>query len=270
MYIISNILYFIIRYILRYRYKVVYTNLKNAYTEKEEKEIGKILNGFYRNLCDSTLEAYSTLLMSREKMKEHFVCTNPEMLQYLADSGKNTVALFGHYANWEWVSSVPLWNDNFNISTLYKPLKNKFFDNLYLNIRQRFGTVCIDKNQVLKGMSKMSRMGKPYAVAFIADQSPSSKNIHHWETFLNQDSAMLTGWETIARKTNNNVVYLDVTKKSRGHYECEIQMIEENPKELKQWDLTHKYVKCLEKTIERDPSLWLWSHKRWKHKRDAK
>ncbi len=242
-------------------------NIRNAYPQKNNKEIEHIINGFYKNLCDTTIEAYATLWMSPEKMKQHFVFTNPKILQYLADSGKNTIALFGHYANWEWIASIPLWNENINIATLYKPLKNKTFDNIYLNIRQRFGTICIDKSKVLRGMLELSKRGKPYAIAFIADQNPTKKNIHHWETFLNQDTAMITGWETIARRANVNVIYLDVTKTSRGHYSCEIKLMAENTKVLPEFQLTHQYVQLMEQTIHRNPSLWLWSHKRWKHKR---
>lgn len=253
---------------MRYRLKVVRTNLSNAYPNKTQKERDRIANQFYLHLCTSTIEAYRTLFMSEKQMKKHFVVTNPEMLEYLAQAGRNNISLFGHYANWEWVASMPLWTENLNISTLYKPLKNKFFDGLYLKIRQRFGTVCIDKNKVIRGMVQMSKLGKPYTLAFIADQTPTPNNIHHWETFLNQESAMLTGWETIARKSNSIVVYLDIQRPKRGYYTCEIMLVEENPNDLQPFELTHKYVQLMEKTINRNPSLWLWSHKRWKHKRN--
>lgn len=267
LYIISDICYIIVRYIIRYRYKVVKTNISKAFPTKSKDEIRYTINGFYKHLCDSAFETIATLSMSEKEMKEHFIYTNPEILESFAASGKNTIVLFGHYANWEWVASGPLWLKNLNISTLYKPLKNKSFDNLYKDIRERFGTICIDKNKVLRGMVQMSKLNKPYALAFIADQSPSINNIHHWETFLNQDSAMLTGWETIARKSNSPVIYLDIQKTKRGYYTCTIKLIEENPQNTELYTLTHKYATLMEETIKQNPALWLWSHKRWKHKR---
>lgn len=267
-YFISDITYFIIRYIVRYRYRLVYDNVSQSYPDFSKKEIKNTVNKFYSHLCDYAFESISLLHMSEREIKKRFVFKNADYLTSDFVEHKNIIALFGHYCNWEWVCSLPLWNKNINIATLYKPLRNIHFDQLFLQIRSKFGTKCIDKNKVLREIIKLSKETKPYVVAFIADQTPSIHNIHYRTTFLNHaDTAMLTGWENIARRTNDAVVFLNVKRLKRGYYEAEIELMALNPKDMSEYELTELYVKLMERTIAQDPALWLWSHNRWKYKK---
>jgi KDO2-lipid IV(A) lauroyltransferase len=102
---------------------------------------------------------------------------------------------------------------------------------------------------------------------FLADQSPQESKIKYWTTFLNQDTPVFLGAEQIATKLEMAVVFFDIRKVRRGHYEIEFKLLSENPKEEAPYSITEKHVRALENRIEKEPEWWLWSHRRWKHKR---
>src|ERR1700733_8554384 len=68
----SDVIYFLLYYIIGYRKEVVMQNLKNSFPEKNEKELKKLRRKFYRYLCDLMLETFQTLTMSRKFSLKRF------------------------------------------------------------------------------------------------------------------------------------------------------------------------------------------------------
>ena len=114
----------------------------------------------------------------------------------------------------------------------------------------------------------MRQEGKHIVIGFIADQVPHWNNIHYWTNFLNHDTPVLTGTEKIAKKANFAVYYLDIQRVKRGYYKGEFKLLTDKPKEYKDFDITEMYFRELEKTIQRQPAYWLWTHNRWKRTRE--
>ncbi len=269
LYLFSDINYFILRYLVRYRKNVVEQNFLRSYPNLSAKERLRLENRYFRFLCDYAVETISLLHISEKEMKKRFRFTNIEVLLGLGEQNRNITAVFGHYCNWEWVSSLPLWVDGkITISTLYKPLSNKLFDQFFLKLRSRFGTRCIPKNNTLRAMLTMQKEDRPYVLAFIADQTPTRNNLHFWTQFLNQETPFLTGWETLVMKLDNALVYLNLKRVKRGYYTATFEIMEMDTRQCSEFELTERYVRRLEQTLEQDPSFWLWSHRRWKHKRE--
>ena len=232
-------------------------------------EIIRIEKDFYRYFCDCIIETIKVLHISSKEMQKRMNFTNIEILQPYFERGDSFVITLGHYGNWEWISSFALWlpQDMF-IGQIYRKLKNKSFDKLMYNLRSRFGANNIEKNEVLRTIIKSMRAGKKFIIGFIADQKPSLNNMHYWTMFLNQDTSVLTGPERIACQSNAVISYMDVRKIKRGYYEAEIIIISDNPKATEENEITEKYIRLMENTIVRNPAFWLWTHNRWKYKRE--
>ncbi len=267
LYLLSGVIYFFIYYVVGYRKKIVRRNLANSFPEKTKKELRKIEKEYYSHFADTTIETLKLLHMSDEEMRKRMYFSNPEEMGRFFDRNQSVIILLGHYGNWEWITSIYMYYSGIVGGELYRPLKNKYFDNFFLNLRSRFGTINIPKNDAFRAIVKLRREGKVFGLGFISDQTPSSNNLHYWANFLNQDTPFLNGPERIARQAGYAVVYLDVQKKSRGHYTCDIITVSENAKESAENEITDKYVELFERTIRRNPAYWLWSHNRWKHKR---
>lgn len=260
-------LYFILRYIVRYRLKVVRDNIARSFPEKSNNERAIIVNNFYRHFVRQNIESLWFMFISEEEIKRRFVFDNIDIINQIADKGQNITLVFGHYGTWDWIASIPLWSDKLIFATLYKQLKNKVMDTLFLRIRSRFGALCIEKKQVLRSLIALKKENKPNLIAYIADQSTTRKNVHYWVDFLNQDTAVQSGWTTIARKFDTAVLYLKITPIKRGYYTAHFEVITEQPNSMSEEELLNAYFANLERDIREKPEYWLWSHKRWKHKR---
>ncbi|MGB4844182.1 MAG: lipid A biosynthesis acyltransferase, partial [Ferruginibacter sp.] len=63
-YFISDGIYFFLYYVFGYRRKIVLSNLKIAFPDKSDKELGKISKQFYHNLCDTFVEIIKLISIS--------------------------------------------------------------------------------------------------------------------------------------------------------------------------------------------------------------
>ena len=269
LYILSDILFFPMFYIVRYRRKLVYQNMKDSFPEKSEKEIRRMGKAFYHHFCDYIVETIKLLHISDKETRKRVKFHNTEALQEIVDNGGSCLMLLGHYGNWEFVPSVTLWMRKGSVifAQIYRPLKNKWFDRFFLKLRGRYHSECIAKQDTLRSILRYKSSGRPSITGFMADQTPSPANIHHWVNFLNHDTPVFTGVEKIAHKVGFSVFYFDVEKIKRGYYSVTIREISKNPKETEEFEITNKYMEMMETTILRAPEYWLWTHNRWKHKR---
>lgn len=267
LYGISYVIYLLAYYVIRYRRKVVRTNLTNSFPEKSKEEICRIERQFYLHLTDLFFETVKLMHVSDEEIQKRMHFSNPEVMHNICQNN-SAVVLLGHYGNWEWIPSIFIGAKGYIAGELYRPMKNKYFDDFFLKLRGRFGTFNIPKNDALRAIANFKREKKNFALGFIADQTPSKNNLHYWTEFLNQDTPFLNGPERIAQKNGYAVIYFDVSKVKRGYYNCDLVLLTENAKNTKENEITDQYVALFEKTLRRDPAYWLWSHKRWKHKRE--
>lgn len=270
LYILSDLLAWLLHYVLRYRCSVVRDNLAKCFPDLEIKERKRIERDFYRNFSDSLVETIKLLHISDEEMRTRMVVENQEYADQLLKSGRSIVAYFSHCFNWEWAAALPLWSgldgeEKVRFGQVYRPLKNEWFDQLLLHIRSRFGNMNFPKHTVLRRLLMLRREGVASMVGFMSDQKPSHGDPTYVTIFLNRPTAMITGTETLARKLHDAAVYMDIYHLRRGYYKVVVKPMAEDVAAMEPMELTRMYTSMLQATIERDPALWLWSHKRWKH-----
>ena len=266
LYLLSDFVFLLVFYIIRYRRKVVSDNLLKSFPEKTEKERRVIERKFYRHFCDMFIETIKLINISTPRIRRRIRFSNPEIFDDLHAKGKQIFIVAGHYGNWEWTSTlentVP-----YHHATLYRPLKNKFFDKFFYDIRSKYGADIIPANSVIRAINKYNQENRLTALGFLNDQSPHHTEINHWITFMNQDTPIYSGVERLARRYNPAVVYYEPQRVKRGYYEVNVTLIVENASETKELEISEKFVRLLEQSIRREPQYWLWTHKRWKHKR---
>ncbi|MFN3342898.1 MAG: lysophospholipid acyltransferase family protein [Flavobacteriales bacterium] len=266
LYLVSDLLYLLLFKTLAYRKKVVLTNLHNAFPGKSEQEYSILVKKYYRYLCDLFLETFKTLTISKKSMLKH--ChLHPEALslfqRYHAE-GKSVIIVMGHYGNWEWAGNTFSLTCPQQLYVIYHPLRNKWFNGLLYRMRTRFGTKLYAMSDTFKEMVRNRK--ETSATAFIADQTPSPENAY-WTEFLNQDTPVFWGTEKIASKMGYAVVYVSIDRTKRGYYTVYAETLFENPSGTQDGQISESHTRRLEKDIIKKPELWLWSHRRWKHKR---
>ncbi|MEF9924459.1 MAG: lysophospholipid acyltransferase family protein [Muribaculaceae bacterium] len=271
LYRISDFLYFVIFHVVRYRVKIVRKNVSESFPEKSEKDISLIVKDFYRHFADFFVETIKLLHISDEEMRRRMIFEGVEIIDEGFDKGRSMMMLAGHYGNWEYITSLTLWSRHSNddkcvFAQIYRPLRNKWFDTFFLHLRGRFNSCCFTKKSAFRDLIKLKQKGICSITGFISDQHPSGSDVNHVMKFLNHDTAFITGSETIARKLDLDTLYFDLEKIKRGYYKITIRKILFNPTENQSISITDCYATFLEASIKRDPSLWLWTHNRWKHK----
>lgn len=268
-YVISTLLYFLLRYVFRYRLKVIRGNLATSFPEKSVTQLRQIECAYYRFFCDYLVESIKLLTISPEEIKRRLVFKGTEGVNQCVEEGQSCAVYLGHYCNWEWITSLPLWvTPKAQCGQIYHPIENKDFDQLFLRLRQRLGAVCIPMQDTLRKILEFRMARQPVVIGYISDQKPNWHNIHHWVNFLHHDTPVLTGTERIARKVNHAVFYMDVRCVRRGYYEAEFKLITREPQKMKEFELTDIYYQHLEQSILRAPEFWLWSHNRWSRTRE--
>lgn len=270
LYGVADGLYFVAYRVVGYRKATVRKNLAESFPEMTEAARRDIERKFYRHLADYMVETVKLLHISDDEMKRRMIFEGMEQVDEILRSGRSITAYFSHSGNWEWVPSITLWSSlqagkDAEFCQVYRPLKNKWFDNLFLKLRSRFRPLSFPKQTVLRDLLYLRRDRMPSITGFMSDQKPSHGDPTHIVKFLNHPTAMITGTETLTRRLDMAAVYLDLEKLSRGHYKVTIRMIDEHPASLPPMELTERYARLLETTIRRNPSIWLWSHKRWKN-----
>lgn len=264
----NGILYPLAYYILRYRRGVVYKNLRNSFPDKSESEIQAIAKGFYHHLADTIAEIIYGYTISQEEMNERVQFLHLDELEQAIHTHGAAMVMLGHLANWEWMAEVGnRFTPPIQEVSVYRRLKNRSMDELMLDIRNQRGAEMVEKNQILRAVIKNRQEGRLIAYGMLSDQKPNPNSSHFWTTFLNQDTAFLDGSEVLARKFDYPVFYFYITSPKRGYYIIDVRTLSVNPVNEPEWAITSKYAQILESNILEQPSLWLWSHNRWKHKR---
>ncbi len=267
LYVLSDGLCWVMLHVWHYRRGVVRDNLLRVFPDRTDAERRKIEVSFYHHLCDLIVETIKLLHISDEELARRVEPHGIELADECARQGVPCFVLCGHSGNWEWAEQMYMYcTYPMTFCQVYHPLRNKVFDQLMLRIRKRFGSVSIPQLRVLRTVLHLRGEGKPFLVAFIADQHPNTKVQEYWTTFLGQDSSYITGAEEIGRKIGARFIFMDFEQPRRGYYRISLRKIE--PAEGEPFPYTISYLRMLEASILRQPELWLWSHRRWRLSRE--
>jgi KDO2-lipid IV(A) lauroyltransferase len=265
LYIISDGFYIIIYRLIGYRTKVVLTNIRNSFPDKSDAEHQAICRKFYHHLCDLLVESLKIFTISDKEARKRMVLLNPEFIDAYYRQGKSIIMAGGHLNNWELFAVVIDELIPHKAIGIYQPLVNLFFDEKMRRSREKYGLRMISTRIVKKVFEE--EKNKITATIFASDQSPSNTTNCYWMKFLNQDTGVLFGVEKYAKEYNYPVVYGRINKVKRGYYSCEFFKVTDDPAAAAHGEITESFTKMLERDIIAHPQYWLWSHRRWKHKR---
>lgn len=266
LYALSDALFYPLYHIARYRRKIVRKNLVESFPDKGTGEIVRIEKGFYHFFVDTILESCKLMSITPQEMMRRLKFTNVELVNDKLAAGKSVAIFMGHYGNWEWVSTMPLWLYPGAVpAQIYRKLRNGPAERVIMKLRGQMGAVSVEMRDTVRFMARGASGGRPHIIGFIADQTPRKMEVKHFFHFLNRSVPALTGTEKTAKHFGYEVVFLSVRRVRRGYYECEFSTLHDNPRAVPDFELTSLYYQRLEQEIKREPELYLWTHKRFKY-----
>lgn len=262
LYLISDFAWFLLYRVFKYRRDIILSNLAIAFPEKTQEERNAIAREFYRNFTDTFIESIKMISISRKQILKRSRC-DFEYINELIDKGRNVHIMAGHQFNWEFANLTYAMNLKIPFVAVYMPVANKIFNRIFYDIRKRYGTVLISAWEFSSKMHSV--FSNQYILALAADQNPSNPSKGVWLNFFSRPAPFVTGPGKGAVKNNTAVVYVAFEKPKRGYYSFRIIPITENGASHTPEELTILYKNALEDTIRRNPSNYLWSHRRWRH-----
>jgi len=266
LYRLSDVLFVVLRFIVKYRFKVITENLNYAFPEKTEKEVSEIRNKFYHHLCDVFFESIKLYSVSDKEMNKRLIVTGNEIANDYFDKGRSVIALAMHHNNWEW-SCFAASKLKHLIINIYNPIRgNNAMEKFLLHNRQKWRSKSIPVHKTARAVIEYNLKGVLTGLWLAADQTPPATS-KFWTIFLNQETPFFQGPEKIAANTNHPVFFQHTKKIGRGKYCIEFSLLFENPKEVEQKEILLAYVRKAEEIIRNEPEYYLWSHRRWKHTR---
>lgn len=270
-YIVENLIFFLLYYCLRYRMKVVKTNLRNSFPEKSEHELAVIRRNFYRTLAEIFVDTVNMANMNEQKWRKLLVVKGFDE-HVKAVRGRDWIAMTAHYGCWEYCSFWGLYERSQVVVAVYHPLRSKVMECLYQRLRNNENSLTVAMKDSLRFYLRNREQGidgKNLVMGLIADQNPPRRPDSHWFRFLNQDTIFFDGGEKLALRCNLPVYFVKVERLRRGCYQMSFDQIYDGEEEVAENEITERYVRRLEAMIRKQPELWMWSHRRWKHKRHA-
>jgi KDO2-lipid IV(A) lauroyltransferase len=265
LYRLADLIFVLIFHVFKYRRGIVLSNLKNSFPEKSETELKKIEKSYYKHLADLILETIKGISITEKQLRRRSKNIDQSVFDNFFEKKKNFIVVMSHCGNWEWVClmSQPVCKQQ--IICTYKTLSNKGFNWLMYSVRSKFKAMPVHMNETLKAILKSKDVVN--TTALIGDQNPSNTNNVYWGTFLNQETAFFNGPAKIAKKLGYPLVYMSSRKVKRGHYETYTEIIVDDVSAYSEAEISEIIVRKTENEILAQPEIWLWSHRRWKHKR---
>ena len=265
-YRVSDLVYILVFHVIGYRRKTVKENLELVFPEKTSAEKKLITKKFYQHMVDMFLEMIKSISISNEVLKKRFAFTNLEEILKIRDMDKSILLACGHYASYEWMNALQLYNIDYRGFGIYKKIKNPFFNKLAKDIRGRYEGVLIPTTEATDTISANEEAGVLGVYAMIADQSPKLNRARVWTDFMGITVPVFTGTEKLAKNLDMVVVYLHVEKIKRGYYRATFKTLSYEPEQEPRFNITRRYFEELESQIKKAPEYYLWTHKRWKHR----
>lgn len=268
LYFISDGIYLLIYYIVGYRKKVVFENIRIVFPNKTKAEITTIAKAFYHHFTDILMEMLKSFSITEKEINEHYKYSNIEVLNELYKDGKSAILIGAHYANWEWILNLCSFTPYKPVAT-YTKINNPYFEKAMLKSRGKFGVLLRQTSQTISEIEYNQKNNIQALYGLLSDQSPRLKRTFYWNDFFGVKVPIHTGSEMLAKKYDMNVVFMNTKKVKRGYYETSFTLLTNNAKKYKDYDLTDEFLEMVEKQVRNQPEYYFWTHKRFKHKDKA-
>lgn len=269
--VVGNIVFFLLCYCLRYRVKVVKENLRNSFPEKSGRELRRIRRRFYRTLSEIFVDTVSLAGVRTPEQARRLIRFPDAAGQSAATAGRDWITMTAHYGCWEYASFWGMWDPSQVVVAVYHPLRSPVIEALYQRLRSHRNTQTVAMHECLRFYLRHREGGiggKNMVIGLIADQNPPRRPDSHWFRFLNRDTLFFDGGERLALKCGLPVYFGRIDRVRCGLYEMTFEQIYDGREEVAEYEITERYVRRLEALIRERPELWMWSHRRWKYRRD--
>lgn len=264
LYVFSDFLSFLLFYIVRYRRKTVEKNIGLVFPDKSSKDHCLLARQYYRHLADVVVETLMLSRMSHDELRDRVEIVGVGHLEKYKADGQSVILLSAHQGNWEWMLTAISQAIPFPLDALYRPLHDPVMERFFMDLRQRFGANMIPADKAARIILKLRREARAFGI--LGDQNPRRRDEKYWVTFMGIETPVVIGPERIAKLTGYPLFYVATEKVTRGRYRCVITPLAAAPY-MGDGEISQLYMDAMQAHILRQPECWMWSHHRWRYRR---
>lgn len=267
LYVVADGIYLLLAYGVRYRWRVITENIRNSFPEKSAVEVAVTARAFYRHFAQVMVEILKLRAISTTELARRVRFINPELIEPLFAQGRTVLTLGSHAGNWEWILSGAAVRFPGRADGVYKPLSSGFFESFMYALRTRSGATLVPMRDTLRHLLRTRGEGR--SLSLLTDQAAGPEDQPYWTNFLHQDTSFYTSADRLATQLKAPVFYVSIQRVRRGYYDITITLLHDGntPIEKGTYPIAEAFARHLERDIQAAPANYLWSHRRWKHKR---
>jgi KDO2-lipid IV(A) lauroyltransferase len=270
LYVLARGIYLVLAYVVRYRWRVATDNLRKSFPERSEVEIQQLGKAFYWHFAQVVVEILRLAAISPQELARRVRFTNPELMTQSFADKRAVLSLGSHMGNWEWILSGAALQWPEQAAGVYKPLMNPFFEYFMYRLRTRLGAGAVPMKATLRYL--VQRRHEGHTLSLLTDQAAGPEDRPYWTDFMHQDSSFYTGADRLAVQFNCVVLYVGIRRVRRGYYEITFTKLPDGQAAAEalprdEFPVTEAFARQLERDLQASPEQYLWTHRRWKHKR---
>ncbi|TDN38280.1 lauroyl acyltransferase [Hymenobacter sp. UV11] len=264
-------LYWLLAYVVRYRQQVVLDNLRHAFPEKSAAEIQHVARQFYWHFAQVMVEILKLASINAAELQRRVHFTNPELLGGYLAQGRQVLGVGSHMGNWEWVLAGAAVRFPGQVAGVYKPLGNKFFEYYVRRLRMRLGAEVVPMLSTLRYL--VAHRGQGQILSLVSDQAAGPDDRPYWTDFLHRPAGFYTSVDRLTPQFAAVVLCARTRRVKRGYYTVTFTELPGDaattslPPDAAHYPIIASFVQLLAADIGAAPEQYLWTHRRWKHKR---
>jgi KDO2-lipid IV(A) lauroyltransferase len=261
---LSVILAFIFFYVIPIRKQVVFSNLRIAFPEFDEKKLKEVAFGCYRSVLISFFEILHMQKMNHAEIINVLDVDNADLIVKNYQEGRGVILLSAHFGNWELIATSVSARINIPFHVVVKHQRNPYVDRKINSIRLKWGNEIVSLGISIRNIYKELR--NKNLVAMVADQRGSADGPRI--KFFGVETAIYPGPAILAVKTGAPLIYGLTIRQPDFSYKVVLEKIDlenlpDNEEKVK--EISQRLASFLEKYVRQYPEQWLWMHKIWKY-----
>ncbi len=256
---------YVLYFIIPIRKKIIISNLKSAFPNKNDNEIRKLTLQNYQNILITFFELMYIPSLSRDELLSSVTYDNLSVFKNKINQNIPVIMLTGHFGGWEFCMSALGLSLNKTFHILAQSQSNPLISEFVMHSREVFGNKTIIAGISVRHLYETLKNGGAVAVA--GDQRGSFEGPRF--SFFNKQTALHTGTAAIALKTKCAVVLTAFVRQKNYSYkiyteDLSFDNLPENY-DKKLYELTQRYITFIEKQVVKNPEQYFWMHKIWKY-----
>lgn len=235
--------------ILKSKRNLIYENLKTSFPNWREEKIKKCMKENFKH--------YGLTFFELFKIKNLIKRVEIEGLENL--NQRPCIFITAHLGNWELLAQV-LGKNNVPLYAIAKETYISNFNRFLINLRKKRNVETILRSSKDSAKLMLKCIKEKKVMGFLIDQDTKVESV--FVPFFGRLASTPKGPAELAIKKGLPICFGYIIRKKNLKYYIKIKKLEFQSNDV--GEITSKMTKEIEMAILKNPTQWVWVHKRWK------